>query len=213
MDTNKKLLVKIWVGRIAVLVVLGLGGLLAACAGAEPAVSTGAGVIFETVTPAPSATPKIIKIPAPATDSGPPPLTTPRASAPAALSQQLVETLNRERMALGLTLYQIEPRLTRLSQSHAADMAGRGYFDHITPEGQSYSQRLASADFSPVYRGENIYLSVEPAETAVADAVGWWLASGPHRENLLHPELTHLGVGVAETPEGWFIFVVDLIQE
>lgn len=192
--------------------VVGVCGLLAACTGSEPAPPTGAGVIFETVTPAPSATPKIIQIPAPAADSGPPPPTTPLAAAPVALSQQLIAALNRERLALNLTLYQIEPRLTRLAQAHAEDMAGRGYFDHVTPEGQSYNQRLAGVDLSPVYRGENIYLSVEPAETAVADAVGWWLASGPHRENLLHPELTHIGVGVAETPEGWFIFVVDLIQ-
>jgi len=99
-----------------------------------------------------------------------------------------------------------------VARAHAQDMARRGYMAHTTPEGRSYSDRLAATGIEPAWRGENIMLSVSPAEEAVEESLTWWLDDPPHRDNILHPQHTHIGVGVAQRPEGWYVFVMDLVK-
>ena len=195
------------------MLIVGLLLWLGACdqAGSQPSGGRAGKIVFETVTPtliptsSPTARPipKIIQIPAPGQASHP-------ASAESDLPSQLIEALNQTRHEAGLTFYQIDPRLTKLAQAHADDMGRRGYFDHVSPEGLSFSDRLAEVGLASVYRSENIYLSVKPADQVVADTLTWWLNDPPHRENLLHPELTHAGAGLAQTPEGWYVVVIDL---
>jgi uncharacterized protein YkwD len=38
------------------------------------------------------------------------------------------------------------------------------------------------------------------------------MGHAPHRRNVLHPHHTHIGVGVAQTPKGWYVFVMDLMK-
>ena len=79
-------------------------------------------------------------------------------------------------------------------------------------EGKTYTNRLEEAGLTPHWRGENIVLSVRPVDEAAQDALDWWMNDAPHRRNVLHPHYTHIGVGVAQTPEGWYVFVMDLMK-
>lgn len=129
-----------------------------------------------------------------------------------ALEQATISAVNAERQLHNLPPYQVDEVLTAIARAHAQDMARRGYMDHVTPEGKSYSDRLAEVGLTSRWRGENIVLSVRPVDEAVQDALTWWLSSAPHRRNILHPHYTHIGVGVAQTPEGWYVFVMDLVK-
>jgi uncharacterized protein YkwD len=73
-------------------------------------------------------------------------------------------------------------------------MVDRRYFDHFSPEGDSFVERLAAAGVE--YRGaaaENLALS--PA--GPSSAMELWLESPPHRKNLEYCSYTHQGIGVA----------------
>jgi uncharacterized protein YkwD len=124
----------------------------------------------------------------------------------------MIEAVNAVRLTHDLSPYQVDKALTAIARAHAQDMARRGYMSHVTPEGKTYTDRLQEAGFTPRWRGENIVLSVHPANEAVQDALDWWMADAPHRHNVLHPQHTHIGLGVAQTPEGWYVFVMDLMK-
>jgi uncharacterized protein YkwD len=124
----------------------------------------------------------------------------------------MITTVNAERLTEGLPPYQVDEQLSAMARSHARDMARRDYMSHVTPEGKTYMDRLEEAGITPRWRGENIALSVRPAEEAIEATLAGWLSDAPHRRNVLHSHHTHIGVGVAQTREGWYVFVMDLIK-
>lgn len=112
--------------------------------------------------------------------------------APAALSpaHEIALSVNQARREFGLPPLKIEPRLALAAQSHAEDMAARGYFDHCAPEGHGPSERAAESGY-PAAIWENCALGHEDAR----DAVKAWLESEGHRTTLLSPSLREMGAG------------------
>ncbi|MBK6686015.1 MAG: putative Ig domain-containing protein [Deltaproteobacteria bacterium] len=84
-----------------------------------------------------------------------------------------------------------EPALRCAARVHSMDMATRGYFAHINPEGQSVAARATLAGYVAALTGEN--LAAGPA-TAI-DAVEAWLASDVHCANLMDPQWQATGLG------------------
>lgn len=111
----------------------------------------------------------------------------------AAWAREIEDGINRARLAQGLSTLSVEPHLGALAQAHARDMALRHFFGHDTPEGLTPWQRFDAAG-APFYAhaAENAAKGQESA----AEVVSGWLGSAKHRENMLRPGLTHLGVGV-----------------
>jgi uncharacterized protein YkwD len=130
----------------------------------------------------------------------------------AALENDLIAAANAERQKYGLRPYQLDPELAAVARAHALDMAERGYRSHTTLEGKTYTDRLEEAGLAPQWWGENIGLSVRPLQEAAPDMLARWLDDPPHRANVLHEQYTHIGIGVAQTPEGWYVFVMDLMR-
>ena len=124
------------------------------------------------------------------------------------LEQAMVEAVNGERQAEGLSLYTVDEQLTVMAWGQAQDMVKRGYFGHVTPEGRTLRHRFQDRGLADNWVGENIYLSVKPANQAVKAAIGWFMGDPPHRRNLLHPNFNRIGVGVAQEAAGWYTFVL-----
>ncbi len=112
------------------------------------------------------------------------------------------EMTNQARRAKGLAPLTKDAELTHIARAYSADMLARHFFDHTTPDGISFDERIAKHYDHRIYLiGENIwsgsgYYSTETkhvAELIMAD----WMSSPGHRENLLSPRFTHLGVGVS----------------
>ena len=82
-------------------------------------------------------------------------------------------------------------------------MALRNFYAHETPEGSDPSTRVAGAGY-PIPGasvGENIHWGIEANATPVRIFRDWMESHG-HRENILRPEFTEVGVGVAhEAPK------------
>jgi uncharacterized protein YkwD len=111
--------------------------------------------------------------------------------------------LNRARARHGLAPLARNASLALASQRHSDDMALRNYYEHDTPEGVDSATRVAGAGY-PIPGatvGENIHWGVE-AEATPVRIFRDWMESPGHRENILRPAFTEVGVGVAhDAPE------------
>jgi uncharacterized protein YkwD len=77
-------------------------------------------------------------------------------------------------------------------------MVARRFFEHDTPEGVPPEQRIVAAGYAGegVWVGENIYAGAGPDATPVR-AASHWMKSPGHRENILRPQFTEVGVGIS----------------
>ena len=102
----------------------------------------------------------------------------------------IVRVMNSVRVANGAPALRIGPALTRAARSHSVDMARRGYFDH-----GPFVQRLRRFGVRAAYVGENLASGTKPL--SAGEIVRMWIASPPHRQNLLDRSFRRIGVGVA----------------
>jgi Cysteine-rich secretory protein family len=106
--------------------------------------------------------------------------------------------LNGQRARRGLHPLRYDARLELAAQRHSDDMVRRDYFEHDTPEGVEPHTRMLAAGYPADngFTGENIAQG-EGAESSPVEVMDAWMHSRPHREALLHPSYTEVGVGVA----------------
>lgn len=102
--------------------------------------------------------------------------------------------INQERKERGLKELSFEREKTReAARGHAKDMFEKGYFSHINTQGQSPFDRLEKAGVVFAAAGENLALAPN-----VGLAHQGLMASRAHRENILSPEFSQVGVGVMD---------------
>ena len=109
------------------------------------------------------------------------------------LEAQMLDLVNKERAAAGLSPVQADPELTEVARRHSADMFARGYFAHDTPEGKTPFDRMRDAKVSFLTAGENLALAptITVAHTGLMNSPG-------HRANILRPQFGRLGIGVMD---------------
>lgn len=112
------------------------------------------------------------------------------------------EMTNQARRARGLSPFIKDTELTQVARAYSDDMLVRKFFDHTTPDGVSFDERIAARYPHRVrIMGENIWFAAgyNPAKTRqiAREIVDDWLSSPGHRDNILAPNFTHLGVGVS----------------
>jgi len=117
----------------------------------------------------------------------------------------IIDRVNAERARNGVGALAHDTGLDVVAAAHARDMAERGYFSHVSPEGWDLAARLERAQRS--YRGaaENLAGNQTPRL-----AVQAWLDSPGHRENLLSQEYDRTGVGVYRTPSSPYTYYVQV---
>ena len=146
-----------------------------------------------TATPTPTPTPTTPPAPAPAPPVEAPPAEEPAPPppAPAATPEDEVLALtNARRAENGCGALAWDGGLAGVAQAHSADMAGRDYFSHTTPEGVDPFQRAAAA-------GQTAYAeNIAAGQSTPAEVMDGWMTSEGHRANILNCSLTRLGVGV-----------------
>lgn len=104
---------------------------------------------------------------------------------------ELLALVNAERTSRGLGALELDPRLVPVARQHSEEMLRLKYFGHVSPVLGSPFDRLASAGISYHRAGENLAY----AQSAVIAHRGL-MASEGHRENILRPDFTRIGIGV-----------------
>lgn len=151
--------------------------------------------------PEPSVVPLV-----PATPIPPPPVNEP-------LTRQMVQGINAERAARGLPPYQFDMGLAEVALGHDQDMVVRDFVAHTNPDGQSPKDRVEQYGITDALRlGENIQVNSQPAESAVAEALNWFMNSAPHRAGILNEHYNRFGVAAVQNPAGWYYFVIVFAQ-
>ena len=119
---------------------------------------------------------------------------------------QALALLNNDRAKHGLAPLVYNAELNKLAETYADDMIKRGFFAHNNPEGLTPFDRMKNAGISYQYAGENLALNdtVEAAEIA-------FMNSPKHRENILNPHYTEVGIGVKHGPNGKVYVVQEFI--
>ena len=117
-----------------------------------------------------------------------------------AYEKSIVCLVNRERADAGRRPLRVNQRLRRAATRHAVDMVAGGFFAHDTPDGGSILSRLQSVGYLEDAMewdfAENLYWATGSLNTPGA-VVQAWVASPPHRENVMSPGFKEIGVGVA----------------
>lgn len=109
------------------------------------------------------------------------------------LEKRMLDLVNQERQAAGLSPLQADPELTEVARKHSADMFARGYFAHDTPDGLSPFDRMHQANVRFTTAGENLALAptLQIAHTGLMNSPG-------HRANILRREFGRVGIGVMD---------------
>lgn len=122
-----------------------------------------------------------------------------------AFSAGVCQAVNDARKAAGLPELSTTPELSAAASKRATEIAGS--FSHTRPGGADYSTAVTEAGGSFGNIGENLFSGMQSV-TAVQSA---WNGSQIHLENIMNGGFTHIGIGVAETPDG--ICVVQIFTD
>jgi uncharacterized protein YkwD len=119
---------------------------------------------------------------------------------------ELANLINGARANAGLPQLSVNAALTAAALGHSIDMACHGLISHSGSDGSSPSQRIAAAGYFASLSSEIIYGSGYPQT-----AFDWWMSDQIHRDEILNPYVTEMGVGYAykaDTSSGGY-YTVD----
>jgi uncharacterized protein YkwD len=123
----------------------------------------------------------------------------------AALERQVLVDVNAVRAQHGLRPLRLSQRLTAAADRHSREMARGGFFAHESADGSAFWKRIERFYGPAHYRhwsvGENLLWSSPDVDRA--SAMRMWMASAPHRANLLTARWREAGVSalhVASAP-------------
>lgn len=110
------------------------------------------------------------------------------------LPNVLTVQTNAERTADGLTVLQVSPLLQAAAQEKANDMASKGYFAHVSPDGKTPWYWFAQVGYAFTYAGENLAVNFNDS----SDVTQAWMNSPEHRANILDSHFTQIGIATAQ---------------
>lgn len=112
------------------------------------------------------------------------------------LERDCLQELNRIRKELGIRQLELSERLLSVARNHSRQMAERGFFSHVDPEGRDLKWRVNAAGLFWHALGENIAAVSANRINPVAFVMHGWMNSPGHRDTMLRPDFKYAAVGV-----------------
>jgi uncharacterized protein YkwD len=118
------------------------------------------------------------------------------------LESLVLQRINDVRAAHGLSRLTASSSLTRAALTHSRSMVTSGFFAHESKNGAPFWQRLKSF-YGPRTRGwtvgENLAMfgGARPDANSIVES---WMASPPHRANLLSKLFANAGIAILHDP-------------
>jgi uncharacterized protein YkwD len=125
-----------------------------------------------------------------------------------AFEQQMYSLHNAERSKAGLGTLRLDPTLEAIAHQRANDMAARNYFSHTSPSGETAFSIMAGYGYTYAIAGENIARNNYPDDQSTATAFTGFMNSPSHKENIMDPRFSYVGVAFAFGPDGMKYFAV-----
>lgn len=114
-----------------------------------------------------------------------------------AMISKVLEIINGYRAEQGIAPLKLNEKLMDISGARAEEIAWSGMHSHTRPNLKRWATILKEGGVNTGTAGENIGWGFDSAE-AVCEA---WKNSQTHYENLMNPEYTETGIGVAADPD------------
>lgn len=109
----------------------------------------------------------------------------------AGFESALIGLINQERQNRGIASLNAQGQLTTAARNHSADMACNDFVSHTGSDGSLPWDRVAALGYAYAAIAENIYAGSSDPQAAFN---GWMNSSG-HRDNMLNPAYTEIGIG------------------
>jgi len=126
------------------------------------------------------------------------PAITTKKTTPGSFESQVIDLVNVERAKAGLNPLTENTNLSYVATLKSEDMAKLNYFDHTSPTYGSPFDMMKQFGVSYRAAGENIAMG----QTSPEQVMNGWMNSEGHRKNILSPNFTQIGVGIARNAEG-----------
>ena len=117
----------------------------------------------------------------------------------ATIEQQVVDLVNKERVANGLKPLSVDWEVARVAEHKSQDMLNKNYFSHTSPTYGSPFDMLKNYGIKYRSAGENI----AKGQRSAGEVVNAWMNSSGHRANILNSSYTHIGVGYVSNGHYW----------
>jgi len=115
-----------------------------------------------------------------------------------ALENEVIRLVNVERAKAGLPQLTQNWQLSRVARYKSQDMIDKGYFAHNSPTYGSPFKMMESFGIRYSAAGENIAMG----QQSPSQVMNAWMNSPGHRNNILSPSFTQIGVGLAKDKNG-----------
>lgn len=116
----------------------------------------------------------------------------------------ILEMTNAFRRENSVAAVRADPKLTAVARAYARYLAQSGRFAHEA-DGRKPHQRAEAQGYKFCFVAENLAMDANArgfSERGLAqEAMNGWKNSPMHRENLLRPGATDIGIGVAKAPD------------
>lgn len=112
------------------------------------------------------------------------------------LRKEMLGRVNEVRRSARARELRRHPSLDSIAQRYAEDMLSRGFYGHLSPEGQDVGDRAKAGHYAFCKVGEN----VASGQATVEKVVDGWVKSPEHYENLADRDFQEIGIGFAAGP-------------
>jgi uncharacterized protein YkwD len=115
------------------------------------------------------------------------------------LGEEVVTLTNEERVRAGCDALTVDEELNVAAVRQSHYMAATGDFGHDGWRGSTFQTRSRAAGYQAV-AGENVAYGY----TGTAEVMAAWMASPPHRRNILNCDVKSFGTGVQQAINGTY---------
>jgi uncharacterized protein YkwD len=127
---------------------------------------------------------------------------------------EMVRLLNEDRTTRGIAAVRVDPRVMTIARARSTDMATKGYFDHLQPDGRTVFDMIQAAGIAWSSAGEIIAWNTWPTLLSSAAAANQgWLDSPGHYAILTDSSYNSLGVGLAVDSTGKKLWTAVFVRE
>lgn len=108
--------------------------------------------------------------------------------------EEVIRFTNEQRASHGLAQLSANPTLSQAALAKGNDMLSKDYWAHFAPDGTTPWSFFLSFGYKYKYAGENLARDFSDA----GSAVNAWMNSPSHKDNILNPNYSEIGIGVIE---------------
>jgi uncharacterized protein YkwD len=127
------------------------------------------------------------------------------ASEDTGVEMQILTLINTARAEQGLSELSVSSALQRAAMGHSLDMACQDFIDHVGSDGSTWYDRAASQGYANANSAhENIYVGDPTFGGTAEGAFSWWMNSQVHRDNILFPAVSEIGIGYVYNPNSTY---------